>query len=102
MINYLHIHNRKLREELEYDQQKTRTDLQSPLYRQLHGRISYYAIDQVEAHRRFHNLIAKTAQNSLISCQQRFTTIKGLSCAHLLQQRMLQHLSLCIEDFDIQ
>ncbi|ERF69733.1 hypothetical protein EPUS_09311 [Endocarpon pusillum Z07020] len=43
---YLDLHNKQLREELEYGQQKERTDLQNPLYRKLHGHISYYAIDQ--------------------------------------------------------
>jgi hypothetical protein len=69
LSSYLHLHNRKLREELKYDQQKERTDLQDPLYRQLHSRISYYAINQVENHRRFYNLTRSTAGNSLLPCK---------------------------------
>ena len=102
LSRYLILHNNKLREELEYGQQKERTDLQNPLYRNLHGHISYYAIDQVEAHRRFHNLSYKRAHLPLLPCKQRFTTTKGLPCAHLLQRRILEHLPLDITDFDIQ
>ena len=99
---YLDQHNKQLREELEYGQQKERTDLQSPLYRNLHGHISYYALDQVEAHRRSHNLLLRNSYLPLKPCKQLFTTTKGLPWAHLLQQRMVEHLPLEIADFDIQ
>jgi len=82
---YLDLHNKQLREELEYGQQKERTDLQNPLYRKLHGHISYYAIDQVEDHRRSHNLQLRNSHLPLTPCKQLFTTTKGLPCAHLLQ-----------------
>ena len=81
---YLDQHNKQLREELEYGQQKERTDLQSPLYRNLHSYISYYALDQVETHRRSHNLLLRNSYLPLKLCKQLFTTTKGLPCAHLL------------------
>jgi len=102
LTRYLDLHNRQLRQELEYDQQNERTDLQNPLYRKLHGHISYYAIDQIEEHRRFHNLTLKNAHLPLTACKQVFTTTKGLPCAHILQQRIQDHLALEIADFDAQ
>jgi MULE transposase domain len=102
LLRYLNLHNKQLREELEYGQQNERTDLQNPLYRKLHGHISYYAIDQVEAHRRSHNLTSKNAHLPLRPCKHIFTITKGLPCSHLLQQRMNQSLPLKIADFDIQ
>ncbi|ERF75446.1 hypothetical protein EPUS_00239 [Endocarpon pusillum Z07020] len=102
LTRYLDIHNRQLRQELEYDQQNERTDLQNPLYHKLHGYISYYAIDQIEEHRRFHNLTLRNAHLPLIACKQVFTTTKGLPCAHILQQRIQDHLALEIADFDAQ
>ena len=102
LSRYLNLHNRELRQELEYDCQKRRTDLQLPLYRKLHGHISYYALDEVEKHRRFYNLTLQNIEVSLDPCKQIFTTTKGLPCAHLLQQRILQHLPLEIADFDVQ
>ena len=38
----------------------------------------------------------------LTPCTGRFTTTKGLPCAHLLQRRLVDHLPLEIEDFDTQ
>lgn len=102
LSRYLDLHNRQLRQELEYDQQNERTDLQSPLYRKLRGHISYYAIDQVEEHRRFHNLTLKNAYLPLTACKQALTTTKGLLCAYILQQRIRDHLALEITDFDVQ
>lgn len=102
LSRYLHLHNKDLRQELEYGQQKERTDLQNSLYRKLHTHISYYAIDQVEAHRKFHKLMLNSPQLPLAPCKGVFTTTKGLPCAHLLQRRLLEHSSLEIDDFDVQ
>jgi MULE transposase domain len=103
LSRYLDLHNRSIRQELEYNHQKQRTDLQSPLFRKLHGRISYYALDEVERHRRYHKLTLQNPEVSLQPCTQVVTTTtKGLPCAHILQERILQRVPLEIEDFDIQ
>lgn len=102
LSRYLDLHNRNLREELEFGQQNKQTDLQSPLYHKLHGRINYYAIDQVETHRRFFNLTPRNAHRPLKRCTHVFMTTKGLPYAHVLQQRYFDHLPLEIADFDIQ
>ena len=102
LSRYLHLYNKHLREELEYGQQKERTDLQNPLYRKLHTYISYYAINEVEAHRKFHKLMFNSPHLLLAPYKGLFTTTKGLPCVHLLQQRLLEHRPLEIDDFDVQ
>lgn len=74
----LDLHNQDLRQELEYDHQKERTDLQTPLHRRLHNHISYYALDEVEKHRRFHNQTTQTAKVSLEPCKHILTTTQRI------------------------